>query len=183
MPPPLTLSAHHALESILAPGDAVIDATAGNGHDTLFLAKQVGPSGRVYAFDVQQQALSTVRQRLEQAQMLPWVQLIQEGHENMTRHVRRDDKGQIKAVMFNLGYLPGSDKRITTTADNSLTALSHAVKLLAPGGIISVLAYRGHSGGQEETDAVAAFLRQQSGFKLKILDSPGPVLYLMHRNE
>ncbi len=147
-------AAHYFVKTVVAPGDVVVDATAGNGHDTLFLAGLVGKEGKVYAFDIQEQALINTRNRLKQADMLERVQIIAAGHEEMARLV----PGNIKAVMFNLGYLPGSDHRVISVPQTTIPALSAALSLLKPGGIVTVVAYPGHCGGLEEVKAVADYL-------------------------
>ena len=94
------LAADYVRRTVL-PGDTVVDATMGNGHDTLLLCGLVGENGRVYAFDVQPEALASTGARLEQAHMRGRATLLQAGHETMERHV----EGQPSAVMFNLGWL------------------------------------------------------------------------------
>lgn len=146
--------AHQALTDILGPGDTAIDATVGNGHDTLFLARTVGAAGTVYGFDIQEQALDTAHQRLQEENLSGHVSLYHAGHEAMMVALPESARGWVKAVMFNLGYLPGGDKQRTTRIPTTLAALEQARDLLAPGGAISVLAYTGHPGGREEAEAV-----------------------------
>lgn len=139
---------------VLSPGSIAIDATVGNGHDTLFLARTVGSEGQVFGFDVQPQAIDRTRARLAEAEVLDRVTLIQSGHEQMDRHLPSAAQKRVGAVMFNLGYLPGSDKSTITTPDTTLPALNHALRCLKPGGIITVVQYVGHPGGKEEAQAV-----------------------------
>lgn len=179
---PLTRLAHEILQRHLGPGDLVIDATAGNGHDTLFLARAVSPVGEVFAFDVQRQALQQTRTRLEGEGMQDLVTLFHGGHETLAARVPERAHGRIAAVMFNLGYLPGSDKQITTASDTTLPALRQSATLLAAGGLLSVLAYRHHPGGQAESTAVAAFLGGLEGFRLEVHESPGPVLFVARKH-
>ena len=146
--------AHRAIAEVLQTGDIAIDATVGNGHDTLFLASQVGATGKVYGFDIQQQALDSAWQRLEQAGQTAQVSLYHAGHELMAMLLPESVAGRVQAVMFNLGYLPGGDKQRTTGASTTLAALQSALSLLAPGGVISLLAYTGHPGGREEAELV-----------------------------
>ncbi len=153
----LVQQAHQLLAELLQPGDIAIDATVGNGHDTLFLATRVGVSGKVYGFDIQQQALDSTWQRLEQAGEGGQVSLYHAGHETMGFVLPEAIAGKVKAVMFNLGYLPGGDKRRTTGASTTLGALQAALSLLAPGGVISLLAYTGHPGGREEAELLKAW--------------------------
>lgn len=160
MSPPfhLTQLAHDWMRDRLQPGDVAIDATAGTGRDTLFLAQTVGPAGRVYAFDVQPPALAATRQLLESHGMLPRTALFQAGHEEMLRHLP-PLAGQVRAILFNLGYLPGGDKSLVTRTSTTLAALKDSLTLLAPGGLLTVVCYPGHPGGSEESEAVIAFCR------------------------
>lgn len=151
---PFTDHPQLAILDILQPGDTAIDATVGNGHDTLFLAEAVNGTGKVYGFDIQQAALDNTRRQLEQNNLADRVSLFHTGHERMAELVPKTEHGQVKAIMFNLGYLPGSDKIHTTRTDTTLMALDTAIQLLSPGGRLSVLAYTGHEGGQQEADAV-----------------------------
>ena len=142
----------------ISKGDQVMDGTMGNGYDTLFLWQQVQPEGCVTAFDLQAEALETTRFRLIAA---GWsgdphtLRLIQDNHSRLADYVQKP----LKAVMFNLGYLPGSDKTTVTQwhdLKQSLEALRNDY-LLLPGGIISVISYSGHSGGQEEQQQLLAY--------------------------
>jgi len=135
-------------------GDIAVDATAGNGYDTLFLADLVGDTGMVYAFDIQQQAIDTTRERLKAKGFDKRVRLILDGHQNMDRYI---NKG-IKAVVFNLGYLPGDCHDITTKFYTTLAAVNKSLGLLLPGGIVTIAAYRGHGEGYEEDIALYDFL-------------------------
>ncbi|BAF59380.1 MAG: methyltransferase domain-containing protein [Pelotomaculum sp.] len=131
-------------------GGTAVDATAGNGNDTLFLAGLVGPEGLVYAFDIQEKALQATRSALEKAGMSGRVVLVRAGHEEMEKIVR----GPVDAVIFNLGYLPGGEHSVTTRPGTTVRALQAALNLLRPGGRVGVVVYTGHPGGREECDAV-----------------------------
>ncbi len=150
----LVQQAHQALTELLQEGDVAIDATVGNGHDTLFLATRVGRKGKVYGFDIQQQALDSAYERLEAAGQAAQVSLYHAGHETMAIVLPESAQGKVRAVMFNLGYLPGGDKQRTTGASTTLAALQQSLSLLAAGGAISLLAYTGHPGGREEAELV-----------------------------
>jgi 16S rRNA C1402 N4-methylase RsmH len=156
---PLSLvqQVHFALKAILGEGALTIDATVGNGYDTCFLASLVGERGKVYGFDIQEAALDTAYRRLRQEGLAGRVSLYHAGHEAMAVVLPPSLQGQVKAVLFNLGYLPGGDKRRTTAIATTLAAMEQARQLLAPGGAISVLAYTGHPGGREEAEAVKAW--------------------------
>ena len=148
------------LRPAIKPGDWVVDATVGNGHDTLWLAHLVGPEGRVFGFDVQPDALAEAAQRVRG---LPQVTLILGGHERLSELLPANAKGRITAVMFNLGYLPGADKSIVTTAITTLTAIKHGLNYLAIGGQITLVLYPGHFRGAEEAAAVRVHAAQLPG--------------------
>ncbi len=145
--------AHAAVSGCLRPGEWAVDATVGNGHDTLFLAAAVGEAGHVWGFDLQAQALANTGQRLAEAGLDAQVTLLATGHERMAECLP-GQRGAIRAVMFNLGYLPGSDKHCTTRPATTRRALDAACDLLMPGGVITVIAYTGHPGGEEEAESV-----------------------------
>ncbi len=134
-----------------------MDATAGNGHDAVFLAGLVGDAGCVHVFDVQQQALQSAASRLQEHGLAHRTQLHCAGHETMAAIIPESLHGRIAAVTFNLGFLPGSDKQVTTQPETTLPALNAALDLVRPGGAVSVVCYAGHPGGEEETHAVAAW--------------------------
>jgi predicted methyltransferase len=149
---------HQLLRERLRPGDTAIDATAGNGRDTLFLTQLTGPDGMVFAFDVQEAAISATRHLLERNGVPPhsW-RLIHAGHESMTDSIPARWHGETAAVVFNLGYLPGGDKSLTTTAATTIPAMRAALELLRPGGILVAVLYTGHPAGKDEAAAVAEF--------------------------
>lgn len=144
----------------LREGDVAVDATMGNGHDTQFLCGLVGESGRVYAFDVQQSALDNTAARLEAAGLRSRAELILSGHEKMAEYV----KTPVRAVMFNLGWLPGAEHIVTTKTNTTLEAVRAAAQLLLPGGIMTVCVYPGHEEGTRE---LAALLEWASGLDVR----------------
>ena len=135
-----------------------VDATAGNGHDTLFLAQIAGMHGRVAAFDVQAEAIEATRVCLEKNACAAQVELHLCGHEKMAEVLGETWAGKTRAVFFNLGYLPKSDHAVTTSAATTLPALDAAWRLLAPGGFISLTVYTRHPGGFAESECVNAWL-------------------------
>lgn len=142
--------AHFFLRERLREGDRVVDATCGNGHDTLLLARLVGPTGRVWAFDVQPAALAAAADRLAAAGCRERVDLLAAGHERLAELVA----GPLQAVVFNLGYLPGGDRQTVTRPESTVAALVQALPLLAPGGMILLAVYTGHPGGEAERQGV-----------------------------
>lgn len=154
-PPRPTALVQEILKPMIREGDLAIDATAGNGHDTLFLAGCVGTAGKVLAFDVQAAALASARTRLESASLAERVEFFLESHAAMGRHAAA---GSVAVVMFNLGYLPGENHDLTTESNETLTALAAAVDLIKPGGVLSVVCYSGHPAGAAEAVAVESWM-------------------------
>ena len=151
----LVEQAHRIIAADLKPGDIAVDATAGNGHDTLFLAKRVGTQGRVYSFDVQTNAIANTDLKLRDSGLRERVELIHADHQHWLDHLPTHLLGNISAIMFNLGYLPGGDKAITTLAESTLPALKHALLLLKPNdGHLTIMAYPGHAQGKIELEAI-----------------------------
>ena len=144
------------LKSAVDEGDIAVDATAGNGHDTLFLAQLVGDYGYVYAFDVQKQAVDATLHRLLDNALEHRALVLKDGHENVAKYVNKPVAGAI----FNLGYLPGSDHEVITRPNTTIQALESLLKLLKIGGIIVLVIYHGHEGGKEERDEVIRFVSE-----------------------
>lgn len=185
-PKSLTQLAHNAIRRIVQPGDTAIDATAGNGNDTQLLANLVGVSGRTIAIDIQQAAIDTTSDRLEKARLIADLQLGDHAVELLklqTSDVRP------KVVMFNLGYLPGSDKQVTTDTNSTRTAIHVASQMLVPGGVMTIVAYRGHAGGQEEATTVEQWMAELSAdqFETSRIDGDvnnanSPVLFVVRKS-
>ncbi len=151
---PLVKQVHNKLADYLKEGDRAVDATMGNGFDTLFLAERVGERGKVYAFDLQAEALANTGALLKECALQNRVRLIQDSHEHLSNYLAQEKVMTIRCALFNLGYLPGSDKTFQTNPNSTLKALDSALAQLATPGIVSVLAYTGHAGGREEAEAV-----------------------------
>lgn len=177
------------LAPVIKPGDIVIDATVGNGYDTLFLANAVGSTGQVLGFDVQPQALENTRLMLEQHNVRQRVTLFLHNHADLADCIPPAGKRRIRSVMFNLGYLPRGNKSVITQASSTLTALDAVLPHLRPGGVISIVAYRGHPGGEQETEAVAAWSSRLAAadygvdhFTPRNASGKAPLLIIIRRN-
>lgn len=178
----IVAASHFFIARYVRPGDTVVDATAGNGHDTLFLAKLTGHAGKVHSFDIQKEALDNTRALLANHGLGSRVSLHLDSHKNLAAHV----EGEVRAIMFNLGYLPGGGQKIATAAAETVAALDSSLSVLAKGGIISVSTYSGHLGGREEEEQVAAWCNQLCPGKntvmcLKVLNNENnpPKLWLI----
>lgn len=177
---------HEIIKKTVREGDSVIDATLGNGHDTLLLAEQVGSIGKVYGFDIQKQAIESSKEKLSVSGLLPQVELIHEGHEKIEKHIPENQ--EISAVMFNLGYLPKGDKNIVTKAETTIAAIEQALSLVKKGGVVSIMVYYGHGGTNGEKEAVDQLVRElpQDAFDtlsyrfVNQINNP-PYLYLIEK--
>ena len=158
---PLTKIMHDFLRPHLNQEAIVIDATCGNGQDTVFLAEH---TKEVFAFDIQKKALEQTKKTLVKAGLTN-VRLIHDSHENIALYT----VDAIEVIMFNLGYLPGGDKTITTMRESTLSALKVALELLKPSGLISLIIYPGHKEGLKETNAVLAWFKTLPKEKYEIL--------------
>jgi len=176
-----------ALEkSLISPhiqiGGTAVDFTMGNGHDTLWLARAVGEDGKVYAFDIQRQALESTAALLEEENVRNCT-LILDSHSNVKTHV----KGPICAGLFNLGFLPGGDKSITTLVETTLPAIKDGIELLADGGGLLVAVYPGHAEGTREGEMIERMLseydrRKTCCSKFRIVNSPSsPFFFLIEK--
>ncbi|WP_253271223.1 class I SAM-dependent methyltransferase [Sporosarcina sp. D27] len=152
------------LTEVISEGDIVVDATMGNGNDTVFLAQAVGPTGKVYAFDIQQQALDATKERL--GDLYSRAELILDSHACIHKYVHDG----ITAAVFNLGFLPNqNDHAVITHPDTTVQALQETLKLLKPGGMITIAVYDGHPGGPEERDAVVGFVQQLDSKRYQVV--------------
>lgn len=168
--------------SHLKEGDTCADFTMGNGHDTLFLSQTVGKNGKVYAFDIQPEALTNTAERLKKEGAPENYVLINDSHSNLKLYI----KEKIKAGMFNLGYLPGSvDKSITTMRKTTLPAVNGAIDILDRDAVLLIAVYPGHEEGDAEGRELDELLSKIdrhaiSIMKVKIINSPtSPYFFLL----
>lgn len=142
--------AHELLAAHISAGDTALDATAGNGHDTAFLAQCVGEMGQVWAFDIQEAALAKTHQRLLDLGLDERVRCVADSHAHLAAYA----VPPLAAAVFNCGYLPGGDKTQTTLAATTCQALALTLERLKVGGVLVVVLYSGHEAGVEEAAAV-----------------------------
>lgn len=160
-------------------GKIALDATVGKGNDTLKLLKAVGDDGFVYGFDVQKDALDAAEELLKEFKNY---KLILDSHENIDKIEKFD------LVIYNLGFLPGSDKKITTLKDSTISSLKKATEKISEGGIIIVVSYLGHENSFEEREGLDEFLKSldQKRFKVEKREfynqkhNP-PIVYLIEK--
>lgn len=152
----------YILREYITTGDIVIDATAGNGYDTLALAKQVGSEGIVYAFDIQEIALQKAKSLLEREGYLSRCKLILDSHNHMKEHIPNSQIEKISAVIFNLGYLPNEGKGITTTMETTMPAVKQALELIKINGVVAITMYDGHPSGKAEKEGLLKYSKELS---------------------
>lgn len=152
---------HQVLEELLTKNDSVVDATCGNGFDTAFLAQIVK---HVYSFDIQQAAIDNTKARINSLGFSN-VTYHQDGHENLDLYVNES----IKAAVYNLGYLPNSDKTITTKESTTILSIQKVMNILEIGGLIIVAIYVGHPNGKIEGAAVESFAKSLDSKKYQVL--------------
>lgn len=175
---------HQILTEYLKPGDRAVDATVGNGWDTLKLCELVGDTGKVYGFDIQPDAIKNTREKLKDAGYENRAELFCTSHSQAGEWV----KEPIKAFVMNLGYLPGGDKNIVTCRESTLKAIETLMEFLTSGGVGTILVYYGHEGGREEKSGVEVLMASiPAGWgqitRMEIVNrknSP-PILYILEK--
>jgi tRNA G37 N-methylase Trm5 len=157
---------HEYIKKVVKQGDIAVDATAGNGNDTLLLARLVGSTGKVYSFDIQEKAIIKTKEKLVHNDMDRRVKLIKDGHQNMGLYIKEKS---IKAVMFNLGYLPGGDHSIATRAETTIPAIETAMGLIVQKGIITIVVYYGGDSGFDEKIRLLDYIESIDSKKFTVM--------------
>ena len=182
-------SARHWAEELLrqavGTGSKVIDATLGNGYDTEWLCALVGDEGHVYGFDIQQEAVDRTQERLAKADLANRASLFCAGHQRVKEFVHEP----VDAAVFNLGWLPGSDRSIRTMRQTTMQAVEDCLDLLKEGGLLTICAYPGHDEGKEELNALIDWAsgldsRRYDAMIRRYLNQPNdpPVLFAIKKN-
>lgn len=178
-----TSLAHKIVEKVVVDGDVVVDATLGNGNDSLFLSS-LTINGMVYSFEVQKSAVDRFNKIIDE-EGIKNIKVINDGHQNMDLYI---DK-KVKAIMFNLGYLPGSDKSVTTKSDTTLEAVKKGLKLLVPGGVMTIAVYVGHLEGQREAEDLLKEITELDSKQFSVMNinfinrKNAPFLLVIEKND
>ena len=160
---------HKIIAEKVQPGDICIDATAGRGNDTLFLAGLVGESGHVTAFDIQQDAVDSTRALLEEHGMSARADVLLKSHSEMDEVC---GEGTVSCRTFNFGWLPKGDHNIFTNKSTSIPAIEKGLKLLKSGGLMTLIIYYGRETGFEERDALLEYLPTIDNSKYTVIEMP-----------
>lgn len=150
-------TAHDIWRRHLRPGDYVIDATCGQGHDALTALQLILPAGHIWCIDIQKTAIEKTRACIESScstTLAKHVTFLQQCHSKLPKL----DKPP-KLIIYNLGYLPGSDKKIRTQKSSTMESLNDALMLIQEDGLISIMLYPGHKEGREEEEMILPFVR------------------------
>ncbi|MDF2902657.1 MAG: SAM-dependent methyltransferase [Bacillus sp. (in: firmicutes)] len=161
--------ARRLLKLAVGDGDIAVDATIGNGHDTVFLAELVGQKGKVYGFDIQGAAVKATKLRLQNSGLAENAVLFHTGHEHILASIPNNQFGKINGAIFNLGYLPGGDKSIVTKSATTISALKQLLEIMAPEGIIVLVIYHGHQHGDQERDDLLQYVEELDQKKAHVL--------------
>lgn len=154
---------HWVFKKFLENNKVLVDATCGNGNDTLFLKELIEPQGKLFAFDIQRKAIEITKSKFKDKDFNFDIEFINDGHENLDLYIDRN----IDGIIYNLGFLPGSEKNIKTTKDTTIKSLKKSIDILSEGGLIVLVLYSEHEGGNEEKEAVLNFT---SGLDYKIFN-------------
>lgn len=177
---------HNLIRKYVRQGNRVLDCTVGNGRDTLLLSKLVGSQGKVYGFDIQEVAITKTRKLLKEKGSKDNVDLILDSHEHIDQYI--DEK--LDLIIYNLGYLPGGNKNIRTTAATSVKSIKKSLNLLYPNGILLVTVYLGHAGGIEEKEEIEELLinldqKYYNVLKYQFINQINnpPILYMVEKSK
>jgi predicted methyltransferase len=157
------------LEKAVNPGDMTVDGTIGNGYDTLKLANLVGENGHVFGFDIQETAILNSKARIQEYHLEDRVTLFQKGHEYIQEIIPVEYHNKITTAIFNLGYLPGGNKSIVTQPETTITAIEQLLDIMPPEGIIIIVIYHGHPGGDIERDLLLQYVKNIDQKKADVL--------------
>lgn len=152
---PHIIAAHTLWQTLLEPSDTAIDATAGNGHDSSLLFNLL-QNGKLYVFDIQEEAIQKTKLKISQEKSNCQVEFICGSHASFPEAIKPES---VKLIIYNLGYLPGGDKQITTLTSSTLLSLQNALPLVSNNGVISITLYPGHPEGYKEAEAVLDFAK------------------------
>lgn len=162
----ITELCHHFIKAHIHKGSFCIDATTGNGNDTVFLCKLCGKTGHVLAFDIQEQAVQNTILRLTDEGLADRADVILDSHCNMQKYMPAES---VDCIVFNFGYLPGGDHSISTRPDTSINAIAAGLRLLKSGGLMSLCIYSGGDTGFKERDAILEYVRILDSKKYSVL--------------
>lgn len=158
-----------------------VDSTLGNGNDTYNILKYT--KAKVLAFDIQEEAIISSKKRLSEFSEDRF-NLVLDSHSSMDKYIKESPD----LIVFNTGYLPGSNKKIITDGETICKALDISIKALKQNGIIFFVQYIGHEGSFEEGEMTDYFFKNlpQKNFRViknqfyNQINNP-PIVYLVEK--
>lgn len=153
----ITDLAHYIIENFVIDKNVAIDETLGNGGDCDFLSENFK---KVYAFDIQSKAIDEYKKRCKGN-----VTLICDSHSNIEEYI----KEEVDVAIYNLGFLPGGDKSITTKAESTLKSIESTLKILKSGGFAIIAVYVGHNEGLHESEELLKYASSLSKDKFGVM--------------
>lgn len=156
---------HQFVTSHIQNGSICVDATAGNGNDTVFLCEHAGMDGKVFAFDIQEAAIENTKKRVKESGYQN-AEIIFDSHVNMKKYL---EEKSVDCILFNFGYLPGGNHAIATKASTSIEAIKEGLDCLKKDGIMGLCIYSGKDSGFEEKEAILNYLKQIDSKKYLVL--------------
>lgn len=159
------------IKSYVKENHICLDGTVGNGNDTIKILNTLNGTGKIYGFDIQEDAINHTESLIFSRNYKTEVLLIKDSHEYVDRYI----KERINFAIYNLGYLPGGDKNIKTDHTSTIISIKKVLDLLAPNGILLITVYLGHPGGMDEYTAIKNYLetleqKNYNVFKLKFIN-------------
>lgn len=137
-----------------------IDATLGNGHDSNYLSSLFN---HVYSFDILDEAIATSKKLNYHNNNITY---IKDGHQNLDKY----NISNVSLVIYNLGYLPGYDKTITTLFETTIISLKKSVNMINSNGKIIIVIYTGHDNGKIESLHIKEYVQQLDKYKFDVIE-------------
>jgi predicted methyltransferase len=180
----LVQKAHQFISTALKDSGCAIDMTCGNGMDSLFFARIVGEKGNVYAFDIQEEAISKTKELLQENHCASQAKLFKACHSQIERYLPQEKKGHVNSIAMNLGYLPKGNHDISTKSKTTIPAILIAYDWMKLGGAMTIIAYRGHKGGKDEAEQVGKLISEKEwkvSIDQGIKKAESPLLYMISK--
>ena len=157
---------HKILKMHIKPGDFCIDATSGNGHDSVYLCELCGESGHVLAMDIQPEAVESTKTNLAEHGFSEMSEVFCTSHSEIDKFAKPNTAD---CIVFNFGWLPGGSHDVFTRAETSSPAIQKSLDILKPGGLLSLCVYYGRNNGYSERDAILEFVKSLPGAQYNVM--------------
>lgn len=132
----------------------IADMTLGNGYDSCNILSYLNGTGFLYALDIQDLAINKSMENLKKINYNNY-KLIKDSHINFDKYI----KEEIDLAIFNLGYLPGGDKSITTKSEDVLICIEKLLVKLKNNGLVLLTLYPGHKNGADEKECLEKYFK------------------------